>query len=77
MSSQREKFFMASSETLLSKEWLRKADHDIGEEMYSKAGELEAYAVEIRYPDDMFEPDLKETKQANVDVRPGDKFEDT
>ncbi|MFW6311951.1 MAG: HEPN domain-containing protein, partial [Nanoarchaeota archaeon] len=37
---------------------------NITEEMYQKADILESYAVEIRYPDDWYEPTKEEAQEA-------------
>ncbi|MDH5721692.1 MAG: HEPN domain-containing protein [Spirochaetia bacterium] len=37
---------------------------EIPENILNAAAELQGYAVEIRYPDDFYSPDLEETKKA-------------
>ena len=37
---------------------------DTSEKLYSYVEKLESFAVEVRYPDDMYEPTQKEAKEA-------------
>ena len=41
---------------------LIKEKDDVPDEIYDMAEELEGYAVEVRYPDDWYEPTIEETK---------------
>ena len=49
-------------------DWFRKAERDLQsfESMVDVASNLSGYAVEIRYPDDMFEPGITDANDALV-----------
>ena len=49
-------------------------EDEVSEELYVKLEKLEDYAVEIRYPDDWFEPTLEETKEAYKIVKQVKEF---
>ena len=43
----------------------------VSDKMYSRAEILESYAVEMRYPNDWYEPTEKEAREA-YSIRPAD-----